>query len=112
MHLDTNTGEVRTTAPFPGADFRPSDELGAPNAFTTNQLTNIARRYLLEQWGLAHGIAVVVPFHLAISLGQSIRYTDYDGTTRPYIVFNIEFNIEGTNATKTLVLLRQPDALL
>jgi len=86
--------------------YRPAENLEAPHSFNTTQLKNYANRFLSEQWGLAHSVQIIVPFHIPLSLGNSVYYTDYTGSRNSYIIFNVEYNLELSDGIKTITLMR------
>lgn len=95
------------TVTFPQVTgYRPAENIEAPHCFNLTQLRNFANRFLTEQWGLSNSVQLVVPFHIPLSLGNSIYYTDYTGSRNSYIIFNIEYNLELSDGTKTITLMR------
>lgn len=72
--------------------------LQAPFCYTQGQLEAYAIRYLRETYGLARGLTLVVPYYINVTLGDSVKYQG-----KPYLVFNVEINQTGPEATRTIL---------
>lgn len=85
---------------------RESRPVQFPNAFTQQDLNRAADRYARETSGLAYSVHIICDPRLAVKPGDLIVYEREPGHEIHGIVWTQEFNVTGTQATQSVVLMR------